>query len=306
MTGESHVTGSPTSPLPDTHRGAVLITGASTGIGRATAEHLDQLGFRVIAAVRQQSDADALTRSASSRLATVLLDVSDEATISSVAARIDLLAPEGLAGLVNNAGIAVTGPLEFIDLDRIRHQFEVNFFGQLAVTQAMLPAIRRRRGRIVNMSSMSGRVAAPFYGPYSASKHALEAASDALRGELAPWGVRVILIEPGSIDTPIWEKGLGLGIAMRDALPEVGRRLYGDILEAGFASIESQGQRGIAVERVAEAVAEALMARRPRVRYVVGRDARIATLSRRFLPDALYERLLWLRMNLPGRDAYIR
>lgn len=287
-------------------RGAVFITGASTGIGRASALHLDRLGFSVFAGVRRLEDGDALTAEASPLLQPVIVDVTDDATIAAAVTLVDERAPEGLVGLVNNAGIAVTGPLEFIDLAEVRRQFDVNFFGQLAMTQALLPAIRRRRGRIVNMSSMSGRVSAPFYGPYSASKHALEAVSDALRGELAPWGIHVVLIEPGSIDTPIWERGYERGLQMRERLPEVGRRLYGDILEAGFDSIETQARRGIPVERVAETVAQALMAERPRVRYIVGRDAKVAILARRLLPERLLDRLTWMRMNLPGRDAYLR
>jgi NAD(P)-dependent dehydrogenase (short-subunit alcohol dehydrogenase family) len=292
-----------TTSAPD--RGAVLITGASSGIGRACAIHLDRLGFRVLAGVRRDADGESLRAKASPRLTPVIIDVADGESITAAAARVDELAPEGLAGLVNNAGIAVTGPLEFIDLDRVRRQFEVNFFGQLAVTQAMLPALRRRRGRIVNMSSMSGRLAAPFYGPYAASKHALEAASDALRGELAPWGIDVVVIEPGAIDTPIWERGMDLARDTVEALPADGRALYEHEIEAGLRSIEEQGQRGIAVEGVAEVVGRALMTPRPRVRYVIGRDAHVGILSRRWLPDALVDRLLWRRLGLPGRGARI-
>jgi len=293
-------------PQPHADRGAVLITGASIGIGRASAIYLDRLGFRVFAGVRKQADADALTADASPRLVPVTIDVTDVASIDAAVEVIDAQAPEGLAGLVNNAGIALTGPLEFIELDRVRHQFEVNFFGQLAVTQAFLPAIRRRTGRILNMSSMSGQLAAPFYGPYSASKHALEAASDALRGELAPWGIHVVVIEPGSVSTPIWERGHEIGMAAMNALPESGRQLYAETLKAGFASIAEQEQRGIPVERVAKVVAQALLAREPRTRYVVGRDARVGILTSRLLPDRLRDRLLWKRMGLPGRDAYRR
>ena len=287
-------------------RGAVLITGASSGIGRAAALHLDRLGFRVIAGVRNEQDAASLRQAASSRLTHVFIDVTEADSIAAAARRVDELAPDGLAGLVNNAGIAMTGPLEFIELDRVRRQMEINFLGQIAVTQAMLPAIRRRTGRIVNISSMSGRVASPFYGPYSASKHALEAMSDALRGELAPWGIDVVVVEPGSIDTPIWEKGYELSEEAINALPEAGRTLYADTLRAGLNSIDRQARRGISADVVAETIGTALLADRPKVRYVIGRDARIATLARRLLPDRLLDRLLWRRMKLPGRNAYRR
>jgi NAD(P)-dependent dehydrogenase (short-subunit alcohol dehydrogenase family) len=204
---------------------------------------------------------------------------------------------------VNNAGIALTGPLEFIEVDRIRRQFEVNFFGQIAVTQAFLPEIRRARGRVVNMSSMAGKVAPPFYGPYTASKHALEAASDALRGELAPWGIHVSIVEPGAIDTPIWAKGVAFAHEAIEALPPQGRALYERMLQPALDSVEAQAARGVSPEQVARAVERALTAKRPKVRYVVGRDARLATLGRRLLPDRVMDRMLWRRIGLPGRGT---
>ena len=285
-------------------RGAVLITGASTGIGRACALHLDRLGFRVLAGVRKSEDGDALRAEASDRLVTVLIDITDADSIAEASRHVDALAPEGLAALVNNAGIALTGPLEFIDLDRVRRQFEVNVFGHLATTQAMLPALRRGHGRIVNMSSMAGWVGAPFYGPYTSSKHALRAMTDALRLELAPWDLPVVLIEPGAIDTPIWEKGLDLARDTVDALPEGGRARYAPQIEVALDSIESQGRRGIPSERVAEAVSSALLARQPKARYVVGRDARLAIIAKRFLPDRVMDGLLRRQMGLPKRGAY--
>jgi NAD(P)-dependent dehydrogenase (short-subunit alcohol dehydrogenase family) len=151
---------------------------------------------------------------------------------------------------------------------------------------------------------MAGWVGAPFYGPYTSSKHALRAMSDALRMELAPWGLSVVLIEPGSIDTPIWEKGYDLARDTIDALPEVGRDRYAEQIEAGLGSIRSQGRRGIPAERVAEAVATALMAKRPKARYVVGRDARLAIIGKRLLPDRVMDGLLRRQMGLPKRGAY--
>jgi NAD(P)-dependent dehydrogenase (short-subunit alcohol dehydrogenase family) len=285
-------------------RGTVLITGASTGIGRASAMHLDSLGFSVLAGVRKTEDGDALRADSSPRLTPILIDITEADSIAEAARQVESLAPTGLDALVNNAGIALTGPLEFIDVDRVRRQFEVNFFGHLAVTQALLPALRKRTGRIVNMSSMAGWIGAPFYGPYTSSKHALRAMSDALRIELTPWDLPVILIEPGAIDTPIWEKGYDLARQTIDALPEAGRERYAEQIEAGLGSIESQGRRGIPAERVAEAVATALMAKRPKARYVVGRDARLAILAKRLLPDRVMDGLLRRQMGLPKRGAY--
>src|SRR5690606_24268021 len=155
-------------------------------------------------------DGDALRAEASDRLNPILIDITRAGSIAEAVRAVEAAATDGLDGLVNNAGIALTGPLEYLDLDRVRDQFEVNLFGHLAVTQACLPALRTRTGRIVNISSMAGWVATPFYGPYAASKHALRAMSDSLRLELAPWGLDVVLIEPGAIDTPIWQKGAEL------------------------------------------------------------------------------------------------
>jgi NAD(P)-dependent dehydrogenase (short-subunit alcohol dehydrogenase family) len=285
-------------------QGFVVVTGASTGIGYACALHLDRLGFRVFAGVRKVEDGERLQRAASARLVPLTIDVTDAASIAAAAAEVErATGTSGLAGLVNNAGIALTGPLEFIEVDRLRRQFEVNFFGQIAVTQAFLPAIRRARGRIVNMSSMAGRVAPPFYAPYTASKHALEAASDSLRGELAPWGIHVALIEPGAINTPIWEKGLGAAHEAIDALPPPARQRYEGIMGPVLRDVEGQGERGIPTDTVSEAVAHALTAKRPRVRYVVGRDALVATTLRRFLPDRLMDRLLWRQMHMPRRGS---
>jgi NAD(P)-dependent dehydrogenase (short-subunit alcohol dehydrogenase family) len=294
-----------TERAPDVaEQGFVVVTGASTGIGYACALHLDRLGFRVFAGVRKVEDGERLQQAASLRLVPLTIDVTDAASIAAAAAEVErATGSDGLAGLVNNAGIALTGPLEFIEVDRLRRQFEVNFFGQIAVTQAFLPTIRRGGGRIVNMSSMAGRVAPPFYGPYTASKHALEAASDSLRGELAPWGIHVALVEPGAIDTPIWEKGLGEAHEAINALSPAARERYGEVMQTVLQDVEGQGTRGIPTEAVSEAVVHALTAKRPRIRYVVGRDAIIATTARRFLPDRLMDRLLWRQMHMPRRGS---
>src|SRR2546429_6668900 len=191
--------------MPDApSRGAVLISGASTGIGRACAEHLDGLGFAIFAGVRNQSDADSLRGAGSGRTQPVMLDVTEPESIASALRIVDEAATAGLSGLVNNAGISVGGPLEFVEIDEWRRGLEVNFIGQVAVTQAALPALRKARGRIVNMTSIGGRLASPFLGPYNASKYALEAVTDSLRLELRQFGVAVAAIEPGAVATPIW------------------------------------------------------------------------------------------------------
>ena len=189
---------------------SVVITGASTGIGEACALHLDQLGWRVFAGVRKDSDGEALQRKASPRLMPVRIDVTDAASIAGareIVAR--ELGDRGLDGLVNNAGVVVAGPLEFVPMDDLRRQLEINVIGQIAVTQAFLSFVRTARGRIVNIGSVSGKMATPFVGPYAASKFAMEALTDALRCELRPWGIQVSIVEPGSIATPIWEKDAG-------------------------------------------------------------------------------------------------
>lgn len=262
----------------------VVITGASSGIGRACASHLDGLGWRVFAGVRQDADAVSLRAEASSRLVPIMLDVTDPRSIYKARERVQQSVGErGLSGLINNAGIPYGGPIEYLDLKEVRRVFEVNFFGLIAATQSFLPLLRQGRGRIVNMSSISGWVASPFLSPYSSSKFALEALSDALRVELHPWDLKVALVEPGAIDTPIWNKGADiLKDVLNDSSPD-GMQLYSDVIHAMEGSIKPHG---ISSERVAKAVAHALTSRHPKTRYAVGPDARLVQFFR-FLPDRL-------------------
>ena len=198
--------------VPGATKGAVVITGASTGIGRVCAFHMDKLGFRVFAGIRNESDGRSLIEGSAGRITPLLIEVTDSVSALAAADRVaGAVGSAGLSGLVNNAGIVVAGPLEFLPLSELRKQFEVNVLGQIAVTQAFLPLLRQARGRIVNMSSIAGRVAFPYIGPYSASKYALEAISDALRIELLPWGISVSVIEPGDVATPIWKKSTSGG-----------------------------------------------------------------------------------------------
>jgi NAD(P)-dependent dehydrogenase (short-subunit alcohol dehydrogenase family) len=268
---------------------SVLITGASTGIGRACALRLDRSGWRVFAGVRNQSDGDGLDAEASSHLTPALIDVTDESSIAATREQLEgELGNRGLQGLVNNAGISVQGPIEYLDPDEIRRQFEVNVVGQVMVTQAMLPLVRSGRGRIVFMSSIAGRVRSiPLIAPYSASKKALEAIGEALHYELMPEGIRVALIEPGSIDTPIWSKGVATVDRKLQALPDDGRRRYGSMIRRAQAIASQQARRGSAPERVAMKVEHALTSARPRLRYIVGTGAHISAYAEPFMPQVI-------------------
>jgi NAD(P)-dependent dehydrogenase (short-subunit alcohol dehydrogenase family) len=278
--------------VPDGSLGAVLVTGSSTGIGRACVVHLDRLGFTVFAGVRKDADAEAVRAAGSDRVRPLILDVTEPDQIAAAAERVDDESAPGLAGLVNNAGVGVGGPLELIPIDDFRHQIEVNLIGQIAVTQAFLPALRKARGRIVFISSIGGLNANPYMSPYHASKFAIEAVGDALRQELRQFGIEVSLVEPGSVATPIWDKGKGSAEAIQDRLTPEHERLYGDKVARMTRVLEKVGARGVPPEKVAEAVAHALTAERPKTRYLVGTDARVTLLMRRLLPDRVRDRLV--------------
>jgi NAD(P)-dependent dehydrogenase (short-subunit alcohol dehydrogenase family) len=272
---------------------SVLITGASTGIGRASALRMDAEGWRVFASVRKEEDAAGLRDVASERLVPLMLDVTDSEQVASVAGRLaDAVGDHGLDGLVNNAGIAVMSPLETIPLEDLRRQLEVNLISQVAVTQAMLPLIRKARGRVVFLSSIGGRMALPFGAPYHASKYGIEAVVDCLRQELRPWKIDVVAIEPGSIDTPIWERGEEIADQLAERAPATQETLYGERIERFRGAVRRTAERGIAPEKVAGAVQHALGSRRPRTRYLVGADARGQALLSRLLPDRVMDRIV--------------
>jgi NAD(P)-dependent dehydrogenase (short-subunit alcohol dehydrogenase family) len=258
-----------------------LVTGASTGIGRACAVHLAGLGFHVLAGVRDEADAP-------DGLEPLRLDVTSESDVAAAAERVGA----ELHVLVNNAGIAISGPVEVVPIEEWRRQLEVNFLGQVAVTRALLPAVLRARGRIVNMSSIGGRVANPLFGPYSASKFALEAVSDALRREVAAHGVRVVSVEPGGIRTPIWAKGMDDARRVLSGMTEEQQQRYSGLIAAVTKVVEQIAREGLPPEAVAEVVGEAVTAERPRARYVVGRDAKIQALAARLLPDRAFDALM--------------
>lgn len=270
---------------------SVLITGASTGIGEACVGRMVSAGWRVFASVRRAADAERLAAAHGERVTVLRFDVTDEAAVQDAGARVvELCGERGLDGVVNNAGMAVAGPLEFLPLAELRRQLEVNVVGQVAVAQALLPALRRARGRIVLIGSVAGRAAMPFTGAYGASKHALEAIADAWRVELAPWGIRVIIIEPGVITTPIWDTAAAHADGFLAQLPPVVEEYYGRTLGRLRARI-ARGMKGLPPEAVARVVERSLTAQRPRARVLVGRDARLRMLLQR-LPVPLHDLLL--------------
>ena len=272
---------------------AVLITGASTGIGAACAQRLDAMGMRVFAGVRRGEDGEALRATTSARLTPVLLDVTDDAAIAAAAEQVRAATGDaGLWGLVNNAGIAVAGPMEFLPIAELRRQMEINVVAQVAVTQAVLPLIRAARGRIVNMGSISGRLATPFVGAYSASKFALEALTDVLRIELRPWGIAVVIVEPGGIATPIWERSLATADRLLAEMPPELEQYYGPVIPVIRKSAQRTGARGTPPAAVADVVAHALTAARPRTRYVVGERANLVTRLVARMPDQLRDTLV--------------
>ena len=279
--------------------GAVVITGASTGIGEACALHLDKLGYRVFAGIRKAADGESLRRRASERLVPVRLDISDETEIAEAARTvIEAVGDGGLTGLVNNAGIVVGGMLEFLPVDELRRQLEVNVIGQIAVTQAFLASLRKARGRIVNMGSLSGLISSPFSGAYCASKFALEALTDALRMELRPWNIHVSIVEPGFIDTPILKKSLPSEETLRAQLPAEALQLYGPSLHAALAGIKREAAKAVSTEVVVKAVAHALTARRPRTRYVVGANSGLAINFARAVPDRWRDALIARQLGM--------
>jgi NAD(P)-dependent dehydrogenase (short-subunit alcohol dehydrogenase family) len=275
---------------------SVLVTGASTGIGRATALRLDAAGWRVFAGVRRDADAAALRAEGSARMTPLQIDVTEAGQIAAAAARVEA---EGgrLHGLVNNAGVAVPSPLETIPLEEFRRQLEVNLTAQVAVTQALAPALRAGRGRVVFISSIGGRIAFPLTGAYHAAKFGIEAVGDVFRQELRPWDVRVSIVEPGSIDTPIWDRGERAADDIADDQPRL-RALYGRTMENYRRVVRQTAARGIAPEKVAAVVERALTAPRPRSRYLVGIDAKVQARLRPLIPTPVFDRIVARMMEV--------
>jgi len=268
----------------------ILITGASTGIGEACARLFDEEGATVFAGVRKDADGERLREGCSGRLRPVILDVTEPAQIEAAFSIIgDAVGSRGLDGLVNNAGVARGGPLEYLAVDEWRDQFEINVFGQVAVTQAAIDLVRAAEGRIVFIGSIASRVSTPFMGPYAASKHAIAAVAEALSHELRPWGIKVSLVEPGVIATDIWGKGRETLARLDEQLPPEAHERYGQVFDDFRASIDKSDASGIPAVDVARKVAHALTASRPKPRYLVGTDALVAGFADRLLPDVVMD-----------------
>jgi NAD(P)-dependent dehydrogenase (short-subunit alcohol dehydrogenase family) len=278
----------------------VLITGASTGIGRACAIELARNGFEVFAGVRKIEDGNSIENEAAAIgvLKSVIVDVTDEASIAASVSHISqIVGDNGLAGVVNNSGISVVGPVEFVSLEDWRRQFDVNFFGAIAVTQAVLPLLRMHvakhgtgSARLINMSSIAGRIGQPIIGPYTASKFAMESLTDSLRLELQAQGIVVCSVNPGAIDTPIWGKAQATVQTITPEHPS--RVLYGKLIDGVTQAAARAAAEAAPVSLVAKAVLTCMTNKNPKTRYFVGRDAKTSALVRRFLPDKIFDRIL--------------
>jgi NAD(P)-dependent dehydrogenase (short-subunit alcohol dehydrogenase family) len=270
----------------------VLVTGAARGIGRATVLRLAASGWQVIAGVRRPGE-----EAWPERITVVPLDITDEAQV----AALDGALPARLDGVVNNAGIAVGGPIEGIPLAELRRQLEVNVVGQVAVTQATLPRLRASRGRLVFVSSLSGRVATPMTGAYNASKFALEGLADALRMEVAPWGIGVVLVEPAQTDTDLWRGAVeALEESVRSLSPQH-RELYAKHIEGYRKSIPRSQRMAAPAEGVARTIEKALTARRPRARYVVGASVKAQAFLAEVTPTPVLDTVLRAGTGVPRR-----
>jgi NAD(P)-dependent dehydrogenase (short-subunit alcohol dehydrogenase family) len=280
----------------------VLITGASGDIGRALVRRLDELGgWRVLAAVRSLDAGEELARG-STAVVPVKLDICDDASVAAarddVAGRLD---GRGLDALVNNAGVSADGPLELVSIEALRRQFDVNVIGQVAVTQAFLPELRRARGRVINMGGAAGRLTVPMYGGLSASKAALDSLTNALRMELKYQGVRVSYVEPGALGTDFFQRSAE--VARRDGQtgsPE-SQRIYEKAIEASAKAIA--GSRTSPVDAAVGAIVKALSARRPAARYIVGIDARLGLMFLPRFPAGVRDRVLMANLKL-GRKTF--
>src|SRR4051812_25228852 len=277
---------------------SVLVTGAARGIGRATVLRLAGAGWDVFAGVRRAEDGEALVAAAGSgRISSVTLDITDADQVAALEAAL----PARLDAVVNNAGIVVGGPVEAVPLDDLRRQLEVNLVGQVAITQAVTPRLRESRGRAVFVSSLSGRVATPMTGPYNASKFALEGLVDALRMEVRPWGVRVILVEPAQTDTDMWrEANAAFDEAVAALAPEQ-RELYAKHIEGWRKSIPRSQKMASSVDGVAGTIERALTTRRPRARYVVGLGPRVQGAMSSLTPTAAMDAVLRAAMGVPRK-----
>ena len=272
----------------------IVVTGASTGIGAATARELARRGFHVLAGVRREADADALR---AERIEPHILDITVESDIAAIADRVagdPLRRP--LRALINNAGIAVNAPVEALPINEWRKQFEVNLFGQVAMIQALMPALLISSGTVVNISSVGGKVALPTYGAYAGSKFALEAVSDALRREVSGVGIKVVVVEPGAVKTEMAERGIATAEGLQEDMTAAQLARYGDLAAAVTAQARSFNETGVSAEHAAKVIAKAATTSRPRTRYTIGRDAAILVRIGRVVSDRVLDRVV--RVNL--------
>lgn len=277
----------------------IVVTGASTGLGASTARELARRGFHVLAGVRRDGDAEAVR---STGVEPVILDITESAQIEALAARV-AEDPRPLHALVNNAGVQVNAPVEALPMARWRRVFEVNLFGHIAVTQALLPELLRGKGRVINISSVGGKVAMATYGAYAGAKFALEAVSDSLRREIAPLGVQVVVVQPGGVRTEMAARGIATANELASGMTPEHAERYGDLVLANNAFMTAGTTAGLTADAAALVVAKAVTARRPRTRYTVGRDAALVMRLARILSDRTLDRVLAanLRHHHPKR-----
>jgi NAD(P)-dependent dehydrogenase (short-subunit alcohol dehydrogenase family) len=271
---------------------SVVITGASSGIGRASVEQMIRSGWHVFGTVRKRADQEQLQNLGREEVTPVIMDVEDGASIGAAAREIEAqLNGRGLDALVNCAGIGLARPVEYAKLDDLRRIFEINVFGQIAVTQALAHLLRKNHGRIVNVTSVGVNLAIPFGGLLNASKSALGMLSDTLRLELHPFGVRVIAVEPGAIATPAVEKTLGDIEKVIADLPAQAQSQYGEILRSFARVAYAMEKSGSSPEVVARVIMRALTSERPRIRYRVGKHAKLLATLPKILPESVMDAL---------------
>ncbi|WP_231972174.1 SDR family oxidoreductase [Mycobacterium sp. E3251] len=283
-----------TSPHSTDRHQLIVVTGASTGMGAATAKLLARNGFHVLAGVRRDVDADALR---AERIEPHILDITVESDVAAIAERVandPLRRP--LRALINNAGIAINAPVETLPMAQWRKQFEVNLFGHIAMTQALLPALLRSKGTVVNISSVGGKVVLPTYGAYAGSKFALEAVSDALRREVGDLGIKVVVVEPGAVKTEMAERGIATAEALMTNTTPAQLARYDALAAAVTAQARSFGRDGVSAEHAAKVIVKAATASRPRTRYTIGRDAAILVRISRLVSDRVLDFIV--RINL--------
>jgi len=275
----------------------IVVTGASTGMGAATAKELARRGFHVLAGVRRDADADTLRAEGIEGLEPHILDITVDSDVTAIADRVardPLRRP--LRALINNAGIAINAPVETLPLTEWRRQFEVNLFGHIAMTQALLPSLLSSSGTVVNISSIGGKFALPTYGAYAGSKFALEAVSDALRREVSDAGIKVVVVEPGAVKTEMAARGIATAQGLKADMTATQLARYGDLAAAVAAQARSFTDTGVSAEHAAKVIAKAATASHPRTRYTIGRDAAILVRVTRVVSDRVLDRII--RLNL--------